>query len=416
MRKFSLVAVYLLLLILPIRAQDHFVPALNAQLDAIETSVRQLRQLEELATSPLKFPSSTELEAHLRHRFARDFPPQKLAADLIFYRALGLAPAGIDLESLYFEFVLDWIGGYYDVDSDYMNIVAYDGIIRDELLSIPYQVTYAHEYVHALQDQHFDLERIIEQADRANNRDLRLAAQSLIEGDASYVMGQFFRNLLELDSLQVERAYAALPELHINPQLPVVIIDATQFPYRQGHSFVAELVAALGWEGVDKALREDPPQTTEQIYHPQRYLDDEGALPVEMPDLSAMVGDGWRLAYDGPVGEFYLRQHLFVMLDERRVNFMASGWGGDRMQIYSNTADDQLQWALVQRWDTAEDAAEFYNNYRFALRQRFPSRSPDGACWSGQVVLCIARIGRRETRISSAPRTETAFALLHMRD
>ena len=417
MRKLTLVAAALILVMLPLSAQDQFAPAMHAQLDDIERRVTQLRQLEELATSPLRFPSAAEFEAHLRHRFAKDFPPEKLATDLIFYRALNLAPAGIDLESLYFEFVQGWIGGYYDVDSENMNIVAYDGRIRDGLLSIPYQVTYAHEYVHALQDQHFDLQRIIDQTDLADNHDLRLAVQSLIEGDANYVMGQFFQDLLERDSLQVERAYATLPELSINPAMPAVIIAATQFPYRQGHIFVAELVRALGWEGVDRAMREDPPQTTEHIYHPQRYLAGESAIPVDMPDLSGIVGASWRLAYDGPVGEFYLRQHLYALLEERRfsiISMIASGWGGDHMQVYTSARHDQLTWALYQRWDTGEDAAEFFNGYRFALRRRFSTRSTDDICWTGEVVWCIARVGRRETRISSAPNRETALSLLRL--
>lgn len=412
MRQLSLIAVVLLLLTPPLGAQDQFLPAMHAQLDAIERQVSQLRQLEGLANAPMRFPSPADLETYLRRRFARDFPPQKLATDLVFYRALELAPAGIDLERLYFAFIRDWIGGYYDIERDIMNIVAYDGVLRHELLPIPYQVTYAHEYVHALQDQHFDLRRIIDRAEASDNRDLRLAVQALIEGDANYVMGKFFHGLLERDSGQVERAYAALPASNFDPAMPGVIIAATQFPYRQGHFFVSELVRALGWDGVDRALRERPPQTTEQIYHPERYLAGEGAIPVEMPDLTAIVGGGWRLRYDGPVGEFYLRQHLNAVLDEGRVDMMASGWGGDRMRIYSNDADDHLTWVIAQVWDTAEDASEFYNHYRYALRLRFPSRSADGVCWIGGAAYCIKRISARETRISSAPQSETALALL----
>lgn len=416
MRQFSLCAVVLLLLTPPLGAQDQFLPAMQAQLEAIRRYVSELRQLEELTHAPMNFPAPAELQTFLRRRFAEDFPPQKLATDLVFYRALELAPADIDLERLYFAFISDWIGGYYDMERDIMNIVTYDGVLRHELLPIPYQVTYAHEYVHALQDQHFDLQRIIDQAEAADNRDLRLAAQALIEGDANYVMGIFFQELLERDAGRVERAYAALPEANIDPAMPNVIIAATHFPYQQGHTFVAELVKALGWEGVDRALRERPPQTTEQIYHPQRYLAGEIAMPVPTPDLAEIVGSGWRLRYDGPVGEFYLRQHLALRLDFARVNQMADGWGGDRLLIYSDAAGEQLQWVLYQLWDTIDDASEFYNHYRYALRLRFPSRSADGVCWSGEVAVCVKRIGARETRVSSAPRSETALELLTQDD
>ena len=222
MRHLILFTTCLFLPLLPLRAQDQFLPAVHAQLDGIERQVRHIRQLEALSPSPLIFPSAAGLEAFLRGRFARFYPPERFQADLIFYRALDLAPSDLDLESLYFEFIQQWIGGFYDTDRAAMSIIAYAGDVQDGLLPIPYQVTYAHEYVHALQDQHFDLERIINHAEGGDNRDLRLAIHALIEGDANYVMGKFVGALLDHDPAAVERAYDEVADPALNPALPPV--------------------------------------------------------------------------------------------------------------------------------------------------------------------------------------------------
>ena len=342
MTKTAIIAVLLMLITPALRAQDDISPAMKKQLDAVERAVVQLRQLELLDDAPLTFPSRPQLEAFLRRRLADDFPPESLAADLLFYRALDLAPAGLELETALFEFWLTWIGGYYDIETDRVNLVFGADEAAADMLTIPQQVIYAHELIHALQDQHFDLERIIDEANQGRNRDRRLAVHALFEGDANFIMMAFLHRLMELDPGAVSRAYAALPELQIDKALPDIIIQAIEFPYRNGHDFVEQLTHALGWKGVNAAFRDNPPSTTEQIYHPQRYLAGEGPIPVDMPDATAIVGEGWQLSYDGPVGEFYLRQHLALYLNPPQVDSVASGWGGDRLQIYTDDTGDQL--------------------------------------------------------------------------
>ena len=412
MAKTALIAALIFLTLLPARVQDRLTPAMQEQLDTIASDVYEMRELKALAEVSFNFPSPSELKAFLRRRFMQDYPPEQLEVDLLIMRALDLAPPELDLEAALRDFWLKWIGGYYNIVNDSVNIVvrAEDG--NSDRLTIPQQVIYAHEIVHALQDQHFDLERIIDDANQEPDRDRRLAMYALFEGDANYIMIDFLRHLNDTDADAVNRAYSRLPEPQSGPAVPPVIINAIEFPYRQGYQFVAELVTALGWEGVNKALRDNPPQTTEQIYHPQRYLAGEGAMPVSIPDLGEAIGTQWRIAYDGPIGEFFLRQHLQVYLAAHQAGELASGWGGDRMRIYTNEADDQLIWVLYQVWDTPEDAREFAGGYQHLLERRYRQVSDDGLCWVAQTTHCMAQVGESATRISAAPDKNRALALL----
>ncbi len=397
-------------------AQDDVGEALREQLKDIQRQVIERRQLGLLEEAPLTFPAQSELKAFLKRRFLEDYPPEQLAIDQIFLQALDLAPPGLDLESALREFWLTWIGGYYNVIDGSVNIVLRAEDEVPDSLTIPQQVIYAHEFVHALQDQHFDLKRLIDDANKAGDRDRRLAMHALFEGDANFIMLDFLRRLNDADPEAVFRAYAADRGPESEPGIPPVIINAIEFPYQQGYLFIEELIATLGWEGLDQALRDNPPQTTEQIYHPQRYLEGEGALPVNMPQLSEIVGAEWRSAYDGPVGEFYLRQHLQLYLTELQAAELASGWGGDRMRIFTKEADDRLTWALYQIWDTPHEAREFAHGYQLLLKKRYPHDSDDGLCWVDETAHCLAQVGEKETRVSAAPRLESALALLALDD
>ena len=389
-------------------AQSDPSPAMAAQLADIRRQVDEMRGLDALSHSPMNLPSRAEVTDHLRRRFAREHTPESLQRDLYFYRALDLADAGLDLESLLLDFALEWIGGYYDLDSDSINIVIGG---HDATLSIPQGMIYAHEWVHALQDQHFDLDRIIADA-LAGDRDRRMAIQALFEGDASLVMRQYLGRLLEVDSAGAREAFAAIPDPVVDRRLPAVIENATRFPYEAGRQFVAALLSARGWEGVNAALRDNPPTTTEQILHPLRYLIGEGAIAVEMPDFSAILGDGWRLVYDGTVGEFYLRQHLAPYIHPTRLDVVTTnGWGGDRLQVFADENDD-LAWALHQVWDRPMDAAEFASDYQYALRRHYGRGTAVGLCFSGEAVRCVRRVGQRETRISQARDADMARRLL----
>ncbi len=63
------------------------------------------------------------------------------------------------------------------------------------------QATFVHEYVHALQDQYFDLSRISDK-DTDISEDERGALQSLAEGDATLLMALWAANNLSPDQLE----------------------------------------------------------------------------------------------------------------------------------------------------------------------------------------------------------------------
>ena len=100
--------------------------------------------------------------------------------------ALGLIPEGTDLFGVTLEEQANQIVGYYDPDTKEMVMISDSG--GSDALA---QITYAHEFVHALQDQHFDLNSLQDQVDALDDSEATSAFRALVEGDATVAQFQF---------------------------------------------------------------------------------------------------------------------------------------------------------------------------------------------------------------------------------
>lgn len=123
------------------------------------------------------------------------------------------------------------------------------------------------EFVHALQDQRFDLANL---QDRVRDEDAARALSALIEGEALLAVSE----LLPYELGQ----QASLPAR--GPIAPEVF--ARFFNDSAGQQFVRALRDSGGWEQIDAAFR-DPPRRTTEVMNPVLFLEhtrgsDEDAL------------------------------------------------------------------------------------------------------------------------------------------
>jgi hypothetical protein len=246
-------------------------------------------------------------------------------------------------ESLYQDQVL----GFYDFDTKRMVVVT------DEGLTAEAKITYAHEFTHAMQDAAFhtgaDHEADAEEDDRA------LAKLSLEEGDASVAMVRwaFDGNLTPDEVASV--GSTPVPDMS---GIPDWMVRQLTFPYETGAGFVSQLFARGGWDLVDTAYRQ-PPASTEQVIHIDKYLGREAPVKVQDQPLAGELGSGWRNVESTTIGEamigIWLSQLGVGLADSTAA---ADGWGGDRLSVAEGPGG---QWAMAWQitWDTAADADEF---------------------------------------------------------
>lgn len=319
----------------------------------IRAAVAEIRGLQPTAAVDPVTIDEAQMRVNLQAEFDATQSPAQLkdAEDLLI--ALGLLPSGASLRALYLDLQGDQVVGYYSPDKDQLFIVT-----RTGALGAVDEVTYAHEFTHQLQDQRIDLDAL--GLDAADQSDRSLARLALVEGDASSVQAEWMAANLTPKELGELLAASLDPEaLAALQRAPAYLRDTATFPYQDGLAFVSRLTANGGYAAVDAAFA-DPPDSTEQILHPDKYLVREAPTRVALPATVAdALGPGWSEAGQDTLGELILRVWLReggVPAVEARA--AAAGWGGDRLALLRGPGGE-IAVALVTEWDSIPDAAEF---------------------------------------------------------
>ena len=384
--------------------------ARNATIRAeVEANVIAMRGLE--PTTPITPTVLTRdaLRQRLENDFAAEITPEESQADVLELSAFDFLAADFDLYAAQLALQSESIGGFYDPETAEFVVVS-DGALLDPAA----QWTHAHEFVHALQDQHYDLEAL---TDEALDSEARAAVRALAEGEAELVQSLYlFDNdfFTEEEIEAIRNNTGGEEQADLLNTVPPVLINDMIFPYTAGVDFVVELYREGGFAAIDAAWA-NPPRSTEHILHPDRYLAGDAPQIVALAPLTATLGAGWELVDEDIMGEFYLRQYLAQQLPASAVGRAAAGWGGDRYAVYHNAAAGALVMALRLVWDTPADAQEFaaaYADYPAALLGVVATPQPDGGnCWVADEVICLAQV-ESESFIVRAPDEATAAAVM----
>ena len=122
------------------------------------------------------------------------------------------------------------------------------------------RATVAHEAIHALQDQEWDL-NALKDAIPDEELDRELALRALVEGDATLGMSMWISRF-GADLADAEPP--DIPEGASLEELPPVLAQSLISPYLDGFTFLIGPFGRHGWDAVD-AIWSRPPVSTEQI-------------------------------------------------------------------------------------------------------------------------------------------------------
>lgn len=257
-------------------------------------------------------------------------PPEAIRGESAFLTAFGFIPEGFDYEAEVYRLIESQLAGYYDPDRKTL-------FLMDDLSNPEAEVTLAHELVHALQDQHYDLGPRLKYQKDAN--DSQAAVHCLAEGDATSLMldytleeagVQAFRIPDEQLRLEISASMALAPDV---ASFPRVLRESLLAPYVDGVLFVHALRRQGGWPLVDRIWR-DPPTTTEQVLHMDKLATREPAEQMPLP--SAPPGPAWVVLHTDGYGEQGLRIALEEWLPRRAAARAAAGWAGDRAIVWEH--------------------------------------------------------------------------------
>ena len=372
-------------------------PTLLAQMDKIEEQVADLRGLSIEGDVPLVLIRREAVERTLRQMLIEQGYAATLADQARSLSALGLIKPTYDLFKYAMNGLIDNVGGFYIPWLKQLFVIGtrFGGVER---------FVFAHEFDHALTDQHFDISALGVYPDCLSNAQRCAAIEALVEGDATLLMQQWFQQYAGPQDYQDILRYRPPSQTLPEEFPPPYVSRDLEFPYVAGLQFVEFLHQRGNWAEVNQAY-DNLPDSTEQILHPEKYLAGEQPIEVAAPPLTPALGAEWRLIDDDVLGEWttYLVLNagadLSAQIDEAEALQASRGWGGDHYQVYHSDALGQTVLAVEWVWDTARDATEFEQALVKYLNERFRGAQIDHGsadCWeSNHETSCLFNLDGR---------------------
>ncbi len=352
----------------------------------IQKDVAEIRGLAFKQSVPIERQTPEGLTRHMNKEM-KDAVPSALAKHFDkIVRRLGLyrGPVIEDFDSMIRTVMESQVAAYYDPETGGVYLLDEGGSEAEQ------GFIYSHELYHAMQDQYFDLEAYM--SDKLElDSDQTMARVAVVEGEATYVgilwtvrrmtnaippraliagaiAAQATMDVADLRSMVGESATDA-KEVE---KIPPFILDTMVGSYLKGMAFVFA-VQEQGWPAVEKLYKEYPPQSTEQILHPEKWLARENPARFKWPDLGKEKAlKDWELIDDDVLGEIQWRIVLKTNGATAGVaNTAAAGWNGDRYAVLKRKKGEETLLLLRTSWDSEAEAKQFVEAYQPALTVKY---------------------------------------------
>jgi len=346
-------------------------------------------------------------------------------------RSVGLLPEGVSLSQVTPRVLGDNAGGLYLPRAHVVDARGRAGerarlFIVPDVLPWPARTTadvfgaltatdwaselfLVHELVHALQDQHFDLARILPPGLFSDDGDRAMARKALLESEANLVaqavlLGVDLESTVKrkalVETLALGRSVDVLVATVLSPDVPRTYTRMLVEQYTRGLRYVDALLDEGGLAAVDEAYRTRLPDSTEQLLFPEKRLGARTDAPRALVRLPADALPHARLA-SNTLGALA----LLVLLEEHAPDVDATaavdGWGGDRYDIFD--AGERTLFVARTLWDSEEHAARAAKAlealvYAKHARDIEPRRSTTNGLDDGRAIFEVRADGReRET-------------------
>jgi hypothetical protein len=289
---------------------------------------------------------------------------------------LGLVPPSTDLVQAELDTAESDVLGYYHSGSKKFRLL-------DHVSALEVRSVMAHELTHALEDQHYDLAAVQK---RAANDDQAVAIRAVIEGSAMVSTLGMLQRQGGIGKAKEEAARTSASRARAAQGAPTFVQMRLLLPYTLGFSF---LLRGKPWEwlfdgvrlaDVEKAYAQVP-YSTREILHPEQYWERahrDTARPLEMADMSGVLGPGWKRAVAGSIGELGLTvitgstvriQGFEALLPTRWITAGATGNEGEVYHHYVN--GERKVTVFLTRWESLRDGDEFLKAMRVPSRTIF---------------------------------------------
>jgi hypothetical protein len=337
-----------------------------------------------------KLATREEVAKYVEARMKEQGTGERFDHSALALKKLGLLPRDFNLREYMLDLYKEQVEGWYDAHSKTVYLL--DWVAPDVQKPVM-----AHELVHALQDQSYDLEKWLNvRKDTSDDTgqmvldEQRTARQSIIEGQAMIVLYDYqltsVGQTVEADPEIVDSMRASILDEGSTPmyaKAPIYLREALLFPYSFGTDFVVTVLVKRGKQAAFAGVLERPPLDTHQVMEPTTYLAGEPQTQVHVIALEKILGADWRRDDFSGIGEIDLRVICRQWGGKEIAAKLSPSWRGGYYMALANKKSPEVAeppLALVLKFANATAANQFATLYESALTPRYnfaqPTKSP----------------------------------------
>lgn len=332
-----------------------------------------MRELEKITGLKQRRPVQCEriprsrVKDFLEQRVREQLKPEEIRAEELALKKFGFVPPDFNLRQAMLDLLSEQAAAFYDFRRKRLFMIeGPEGELQHSVL--------VHELAHALADQNFDLRRFIERARHSD--DASLARLAVMEGQAHWLMseylarraGQSLKDSPVLVRMMSRAAELAAGQFPVWDAAPLYLKETLVFPYSRGMLFQHLVLESLGPEAFAVVFRR-PPESTQQVLHPEKYL--AGQRPEAVRPPEPRLGRGYRLLVEGTLGELDHAILLKQYGDDKRAGDLAPRWRGGVYRIWENRRSGRVVLAYCSRWEDEAAAERWFDSYLEVLRRKW---------------------------------------------
>jgi len=293
---------------------------------------------------------------------------KEIHAEELTLKMFGFIPQDFNLEKETVDLVSEQAAAYYDYSKKRLFVLDSTSDASEQ------RVALVHELAHALADQQHPLGRYMSKD--SPDDDASSAREAVMEGQATWltwayvskrnggkgeVSQEMIRKLTDNDN-------GDDPEFPVFAKEPLYLRDTLVFPYDEGMKFQDAVYRKLGRGAFDQIFKRAP-RSTQQILHPEAYLEDNKPEDPVTPKLDK--AREFRLLNDGSVGEFDHSMLLRQYIGEREGRETAAGWRGGSFRLYEHKRDKYNVLTYASDWASPDAARAFLVAYQRVMKGKW---------------------------------------------
>ena len=349
-----------------------------------------------------------EVEKYIGDKFKDDVDRIRFERSELVLKKFGLLPRQFNLHDFLIKLLGEQVAGYYDEKTKTMNLLNWVAMDMQRPVM-------AHELTHALQDQSFDLEKMVKRDEDIEKRgpedfnaliqidEESTARTAVMEGEAMIVFADYVLNTMDPggDNSCPEDPSCQLPDKRsvidfpkfvdlmlsqmdkekgdsLLDSAPLLLREELIFPYSQGMKFIARLLGNGGKQLAFTQVIKRMPKTSREIMEPDEYLAGRVVPPLVLPDMK-FLKDDFEPFDAGAVGELDVNILLKQYTEEAVATRLSPEWRGGSYYAVgrkgvkpadpNSTAHVGL--IYVSKWSNDKSAQEFAKIYAASLPERY---------------------------------------------